>query len=447
MASNLDNAIAAAKRLEINRKYIPHDPTPNQLAFIACDAFEVLYGGAAGGGKSDGILMDLLQWVHVPNYAGIGFRRTYADLVLPGALIDRSHQWLERTDAAWNGDRKQWRFPSGAVVTFGYLDKDLDKYRYQSAEFQRIDFDELTHFQKAPYTYMLSRCRRRIGIDVPPAVRCGSNPGGTGHIWVKERFVDVETREGRVFMPAGLKDNPYLDADEYRAALMNLSKTEQNQLLDGIWEEGEVEGAYYGALMATLAENGHLTSVPYEPTLPVYTAWDLGMDDETAIWMFQDVRGERRFIDYYQCSGEALQHYVNELNRRPYVFQNNYFPPDVQVRELSSGKSRKETLESLGLRVTVLKPHTVEDGIQAVRDVLPKCWFDLKNCKNGLQCLRNYRKEWDEKRQTFRTIPLHDWASHGADAFRYGVMGYQPTPKPSKAPKYREGEDYSHAGY
>lgn len=444
-SSNLDNAIAALKRLEINRRYIPHVPTANQLAFIACPAFEVLYGGAAGGGKSDGILMDLLQWVHLPGYAGIGFRRTYADLVLPGALIDRSHQWLAGTDAAWNGDKKQWRFPSGAVVAFGYLDKDADKYRYQSAEFQRINFDELTHFLEGPYTYLISRCRRRKGIDVSPAVRAGSNPGGEGHEWVKRRFVDAETRGERVFMPAGLRDNPYLDEAEYRAALMNLPETERRQLLEGVWEAGPVEGAYYDRWMRDAIEAQRIGRVPYDPALPVHTGWDLGIDDATAIWFAQidDRSREWRIIDYYEASGEALQHYVTVLRDRGYVYGRHFLPHDIEVRELSTGKSRREALEGLGVRVDVVPQHAVEDGIQRVRDVLPLCWFDAEKCAAGIRALRNYRKEWDEKRQTWRSQPLHNWASHPADSFRYLAMGYAPSVTAERKPRrQRYGRDY-----
>lgn len=217
-------------------KYIIHEPTVPQAAFLLCDCKEAMYGGAAGGGKSDALLMAALQYADVPDYAAIIFRRTYADLSLPGALMDRAREWLENTDAVWSEKEKTWGFPSGATLTFGYLETEKDKYRYQSAAFQYIAFDELTQFTQTQYTYLFSRLRRLTGSNVPLRMRSATNPGGTGHKWVHQRFIVEGKRKGRVFIPAKLQDNPYLDQESYMDTLAELDPVTRAQLAEGNWE-------------------------------------------------------------------------------------------------------------------------------------------------------------------------------------------------------------------
>jgi len=213
--------------------WIPTRPTTKQAAFLALNDREALYGGAAGGGKSEALLMAAAMYVDVPGYAAILFRRTYQDLALPQALMSRSHEWWGGTAARWNGQDHSWTFPSGATVSFGYLAHENHKYRYQSAEFQFIGFDELTQFPESSYAYLFSRLRRKAGVQVPLRMRAASNPGGEGHAWVFERF--VMPGSGRVFIPAGLADNPHIDRDEYERSLAELDDTTRKQLLEGMW--------------------------------------------------------------------------------------------------------------------------------------------------------------------------------------------------------------------
>jgi hypothetical protein len=200
--------------------------------------------------------------------------------------------------------------------------------------------------------------------------------------------------------------------------------------------DAAVKGSYYGRLIDQAEAEGRITRVPYDPGLRVDTFWDLGIDDMMSIWFAQTVGRERRLIDYYENSGEALPHYVGLLAAKPYVYGDHFLPHDAKVRELGTGKSRVQTLADLGVKVTVLPADPIEDGIEEVRRIIPQCWFDAEKCRRGLECLKMYRQEWDEKAQTFRGRPLHDWASHGSDAFRTGAMGWRmPQAKLPPAPK------------
>lgn len=191
--------------------------------------------------------------------------------------------------------------------------------------------------------------------------------------------------------------------------------------------EAAIQGAYYADLLTRAEKEGRITGVPYEPRAEVHVAWDLGIDDCTSLWFAQIIGREWRIIDFYEASGTGLDHYVKVLKEKPYVYGGQLLPHDAEVKELGTGLSRVETLTSLGLRnIQIVKRQSVEDGIQAVRNVLPKCWFDATKCKRGVEAMRQYRKEWDDKTSTFRLRPLHDWTSHAADAFRYLALGMKP---------------------
>ncbi|MEQ1764235.1 MAG: terminase family protein, partial [Pyrinomonadaceae bacterium] len=229
---------------------------------------EVFFGGAAGGGKSDALLMAALQYVHVPNYSAILFRRTYANLSKPGALMDRSLTWFSGTDAKWNEQKKTWTFPNKARITFGHLEHENDKYDHNSAEYQFVGFDELTEFTRTQYLYLHSRIRRTNDIPVPLRMRAGSNPPQEPEgEWVQEMFVPddffigetqdpVIYKEGvdedgkhrrRVFVPSKLEDNPSLNRDEYDESLSHLDAVTQARLRHGDWrlkKRGEILWMY-----------------------------------------------------------------------------------------------------------------------------------------------------------------------------------------------------------
>ena len=195
-------------------------------------------------------------------------------------------------------------------------------------------------------------------------------------------------------------------------------------------------GAYYGRLIGGLEENDRVTRVPYDPALPVHTAWDLGINDSTAIWFAQIFRGGAvNVIDYYENTGVGLDHYAEVLRQKDYHYGDHLAPHDIEVRELGSGKSRLETAFSLGLRFKVVPKMKIADGINAARLLIPKCYFDRDNCVTGIEMLKQYRQEWDEKRKIFRDQPRHDFTSHAADAFRYLAIGLENRTTYSKPPQ------------
>lgn len=222
--------------------YCPHAPTVKQHAAMLPEwLLELLYGGQAGGGKSDWLLMGALQYVDVRGYAALILRRSFQDLRRPGAIMSRAKEWLANTDATWNENNHEFTFPSGAKIEFGFLKSDDDVFNYQSAEYQYIGVDELTQFTEFQYTYLMSRLRRPSGIEdnhplarVPLRCRTASNPGGPGHQWVRRRLVEADHPE-RMFIPAGLDDNPHLDRVSYKRALSMLDDHTRAQLEFGDW--------------------------------------------------------------------------------------------------------------------------------------------------------------------------------------------------------------------
>lgn len=216
------------------------------------------------------------------------------------------------------------------------------------------------------------------------------------------------------------RDNPWFPS--------TLERTRQRDLRDRpeqcshIWEGDfatAVQGAYYLNEMLAVRTSGRLTRVPYDKQYPVYTGWDLGIDDATAVWFAQIVGLEIRIIDYLECTGRALTDVAKIVMEKPYIYAMHHMPHDVGTREITSAKTRKETLESIGLRpIGVGTQLPVADGINAVRGMLPKCVFDATKCELGIEALQSYRVEIDEDKDTPKQKPRHDWASHGADAFR-----------------------------
>ena len=180
------------------------------------------------------------------------------------------------------------------------------------------------------------------------------------------------------------------------------------------WQSA-LPGAYFASEMESALEQGRITNVHYEPELPVDTYWDLGVADENAIWFAQHVGNETRLIDYYENSGEGLVHYIQTLRSKPYIYGKHHAPHDIQVREFSTGRSRRDTALNLGIDFMVGKKVEKMESIDSLRRYLGRCWFDAEKCKLGIAALRNFHKAFNDKTRTFSS-PVHDWSSHGVDA-------------------------------
>lgn len=217
--------------------------------------------------------MGALQYVDIPGYSALVIRRTFADLSKPKALMDRADEWLRNTSARWVDKKKQWVFPSGATLSFGYMEAEKDKFQYQSAEYQYIGFDELTQFSETQYVYLFSRLRRLAGVQIPLRMRSASNPGGVGHAWVKQRFLVEGLEKGRIFIPAKLDDNPHLDRAEYIRSLSHLDPITRQQLLDGNWEARHDGGIFKRDWFGT-----PLKECP--PCVEMVRYWDRGATPE-----------------------------------------------------------------------------------------------------------------------------------------------------------------------
>jgi phage terminase large subunit len=209
--------------------------------------------------------------------------------------------------------------------------------------------------------------------------------------------------------------------------------------------DAAIPGSYYGRLLQIAEKDGRIGRAPYDPTLPVTTAWDLGIGDSTAIWFAQQVGREVHVIDHYEHAGVGLDHYVKMLAEKPYRYARHILPHDAEQSELGTGTTRRETLFRMGVRDTLVLPAIkVDDGINAVRMMLPRVWMDAAKCEKGLDALRNYQREWSEDLQMFKDKPLHDWSSHSADAFRYLAQGLMPGLSPAQASTERYPQ---HPGY
>lgn len=233
--------------------YIFVKPHAKQQMFLDLDdTREALFGGATGGGKTIALLADALKFVHKKDYSALLLRKSFPDLKQEGGLIDVAHGWLNKTDAKWNEQDKQWNFPSGASLRFGFLDVENDKYRYQGGEYQYIGFDEVTQFSESSYRYLFSRLRKKASLDVPLRMRGATNPGGVGGAWVYERFIPedfsptraselkvwyktLENGTQTAFVPSMLDDNPSLDKEAYLESLMELDEITREQYLKGDW--------------------------------------------------------------------------------------------------------------------------------------------------------------------------------------------------------------------
>jgi phage terminase large subunit len=243
-----------------------------------------------------------------------------------------------------------------------------------------------------------------------------------GHNHFKELRDRAEKEEGWGLLEFKASETGVVDDTELKAAKNEMGEDKYRQEFECSFDAA-VEGSYFGQILNELEAKKHMQEIPREELSRTFTAWDLGMGDSTSIWVAQLVGTEVRLLDYYENHGVGLDHYVKWIRDNDYEKAEHILPHDVRVRELGTGKSRMEMLEEAGLEIKIAPRMSLDDGIQAVRRLLPRCWFNVPKVQIGLNCLRNYRRDYDEKRKIFYERPLHDWSSHGSDSFRYLALG------------------------
>ena len=330
----------------------------------------------------------------------------------------RSVDWL---DAYYEIGEKYIRSRDGRVsYVFAGLRRNLDSIK-SKARVILAWVDEAENVSEAAWQKLIPTIREEeseIWVTYNPESK---------HSAVHQRFRVSPSGDVKV-CEINWRDNPWFP-DVLNQERINDQKLRPD-VYDHVWEGAfliHVEGAYYTVEMREANAEGRIGSAPYDRSVGVVTAWDLGVGDSTAIWFAQMVGPEVRLIDYYESSGVGLDHYVAVLNSKGYNYTDHILPHDVRVRELGTGKSRLETLDNLGVRpITIAAQLNVDDGIQAVRSLLGRAWFDEEKCERGIDCLRQYRRDYDENNKSFKARPLHDWSSHGADAMRYLAIGYRP---------------------
>lgn len=329
------------------------------------------------------------------------------------------------------------RYPSGhKFQLFGADDPDS----LRGPAFSGLSFDEYSQQPSNIFSEVLSKA---LGDHLGYAVFVGTIKG-RDHLFrtydAAKTSVDwfalwqdidqsIATEEGITIqlLQQAMADDRKLIAQ----GLMTEDEYEQEWYLS---TDAAIKGQWYQKELRAAKDQERIGTVPYDPSLPVDTDWDLGMVDSTAIWFSQSTRsGEVRLIDYYEASGESLPHYAQMLKTKGYSYGEHWAPHDIQLKELSSGRSRLEAAQAHGIQFRVCPKVSVIDGIHAARLLFPRCYFDTKHTTRGLDCLRHYRKRKNEVLDEFTSTPVHDWASHGADAFRYLAVRHK-TPREEEAP-------------
>jgi phage terminase large subunit len=248
-------------------------------------------------------------------------------------------------------------------------------------------------------------------------------PKGANHFKeLRDRADTAKKGEGWKLLEFKASETGIINEQELIDAKKSMGDNKYNQEFE-ISFDAPIVGSFYGELLADITKDNHVTNIAEDSLCRGITAWDLGMGDSTSIWVAQIHGMEIRLVNYYENHGQGLDHYVQWIKDNGYKDYEHILPHDVVVRELGTGKSRKEVLEEAGLDISVAPKLSIEDGIQAVRRMIPNCWFNKDTTKYGLECLRNYRRQFNDKLNVYMTAPLHDWSSHCADALRYLAVG------------------------
>lgn len=407
-------------------------PNPGpQTEILTRTEFELGFGGARGGGKTDAGLAWLSRDSNHPKFRALVIRKNATDL----------SDWLERASAFYAGTGAKRigthiQFPSGGIIRTGHLKDDNAFGKYQGHEYQRMLIEELPQIgSEANYLKLAASCRSTIP-ELRPQIMSTFNPDGPGFFWVKKRFniegiplkpivtIDKMTGLTRCFVPSKLSDNPYLNQDEtYKAFLNGLPDGLREAWRDGSWNDPNIEGAYYTKEIQQARIERRIGLVPFRPEYKVHTVWDLGISDSMTILFVQKDALGIYIIDCYSNEGFGLPHYHAKMQEwqssKGYVYGKHYAPHDSNKRELATGKTIIQSAKEMGLIFEQIPMIGIVDGILKVRTMWPRIYINEIACEQALNAWLNYKKSWNEKELRFSDEPVHDWSSHFSDTLRY----------------------------
>jgi hypothetical protein len=415
-----------------------------ELALIS-SAFETLYGGARGGGKSDAGIMWLLYDIDNPKYRALVIRRNATDL---NDWIARAKEKYEAIGAVYIGN--EFRFPFGATIVTGHLKDDKAFTKYQGHEYHRMLIEELTQIpSEGLYMKLISSCRSTVD-GLKAQVFATTNPDGVGRHWVKKRFItghepmvqfkDEISGRTRVFIPATVEDNPAImtkDPD-YVKFLDSLEPDLRAQWRYGSWDYTLIKGAIYGGEMIQANQEGRIGLYPVSTYHQVHILFDIGLNDLMVAWFFQVIDNEVRFVDLLFDHNKQWSYYAQEIRLRGYEIGIIFTPHDGTRRSGDTLKSFNDELRAHRFTVeTIPRPKSKQVVIDRTKTVFPKTTFDITRCETGITSLESYRRIYDEARAIYSDEPEHDEHSHFADSF--GLI--QPalehlkslTPKPKRS--------------
>lgn len=422
-------------------------PQPKQQVALERPEFEIGFGGARGGGKTDAMGAWTGYDSEQPDLLGLIVRKNSIDLegfllrlrqIHPKIKIFGKPSIIKFPDKDGNitRNRETGELIGGATYFTGHLQDKKALNKYVGQNLQRIGIEELNLIPaEDSYSALLASCRSTIP-GVKAQVFSTFNPDNVGHTWIKKRFglagiptkpvrmKDPKTGRSRIFIPATVEDNKKLMENDpaYVRTLEGLPDGLREQWRFGSWDDPIIRGAYYTLELAQMREEGRITDLPVRKDLGVHTWWDIG-GDTTAIWFGQFVGEWLHLIDFYMNDSLGFPFYLSKLQEfrenRGYRYAIHHFPHDMDRMEWGSGRNRKEVLEENGIDYEVIPRVKVkQDSIDQSRLLFPLIKIDQHRCAQGIDALRNYRKPWLEDKQTYGDHPVHDWASHGSDAFQ-----------------------------
>lgn len=403
------------------------------VAVASGEYYEVGYGGARGGGKTDGGIMSLLYNKDHPRFRALVIRKNADDL---RDWADRANRWYSSQGGIKVGNPPEFTFPKGGKIRTGHLKDDNAFGKYQGHEYHKMLIEELTQIPtEENYLKLASSCRSTIP-ELKPCIISTFNPDGAGFTWVRRRFgiqgvptksiitIDPITKLKRIFIPAKLQDNPYLNQDtSYKSFLDGLPDGLREAWRDGSWNDPIIKGAYYAKALMQARKENRITSAPYNPAYKVHTVWDLGIGEQLVCGFFQKTATHIYLIDTWQGEGsDGLPQAIKVLQDKPYIYGRHFAPHDSTKTEIGSGLTIIQSAERLGITFEKIDIISINQRIDKCLMMFPRLIINETQCEQFISAIQNYRKKWDETRLDWSQEPMKDWTNHYADMLSYASL-------------------------